>query len=305
MRTPPAAWPGELARPTHWDTDRRTSREIRCSSPSVGATCIQSRVVTTGDSSGNISDRLQKAIAGLDHASLWQLAQIAGALAAPLDGTVNEDAGLITPPFRQEFEARLKVHHATHSRQLDRISLEDAFRAASRAAGRAVRGTTYATEPFIDEVVDGEGIALKSTAAKDVRANKVHISKLSEASWIQDVRGAQAREQAAKEQISKFLAETQRIYQLRVLPDIAAWRYQFVEVPTRLFEPILDLDRQLFAPDGPRIPVEDTVGPCLKLVLDRSDAKITITNIPITRCIIHASWNIPKKQGDAGTVQED
>jgi hypothetical protein len=271
-----------------------------CSLPSIIPTSIQSNFVTSTDSRpGDISDQLQEAIRGLNAASVRQLAQIAGALAAPIEGTVNEDAGLISPPFRQEFEARLKVHHATHSKQLDRISLEDAFRAASRAAGREVRGTSSATGPFIDEVVDGEGVALKSTAARDVRASKVHISKLGEASWIQDVRGAQAREAAAKDQIRRFLAQAKRIYQLRVLPDSTDWKYQFVEVPTGLFEPILDLERQLFAPDGPRIPVVDAVGQCLTLVLDRSDAKITITNIPITRCIVHATWSIPKKDGDA------
>jgi hypothetical protein len=255
--------------------------------------------------SDGLLDELRAATDGLDDASLRQLTQIAKALAATLDGAVNEAAGLVTPPFRREFEARLKAHHATHSKQLDRTGLEDAFRAASRAAGRTVRGTSSATEPFIDEVVDGEGVALKSHAAKDVRATKAHISKLGEASWIQDVRGAQAREAAAKDQIRRFLGQATRIYQLRVLPDRASWKYQLIEVPTHLFAPILELDRQLFAPDGPRINVVDESGSCLTLVLDRSDAKITIANIPIQRCVIHAEWNIPKKEGDAGSGSDD
>lgn len=245
--------------------------------------------------------RLQLALGGLDSASVGQLVQIANALTSSIDGEINTDGGLITSEFREEFEARLKVHHATHSKQLDRISLEDAFRAASRAAGRTVRGDSGATAPFIDEVIDGEGVAIKSTAAKDVRATKAHISKLCEASWIQDVRGAQAREAAAKDQIRHFLEQAQRIYQLRVLPDRVNWQYQLIEVPVQLFLPILELDRSLFAPDGPRIPVVDDVGPCLTLVLDRSDAKITIANIPIGRCVVHARWTIPKKPGDAGT----
>lgn len=260
--------------------------------------------MTTVTGEGNesrLEEELQRAIAGLGRAALGQLLQISTALAAPLEGTVNDAAGLIVPAFRDEFEARLKVHHATHSKQLDRISLEDAFRAASRAAGRAVRGSSSATAKFIDEVIDGEGVALKSTAAQDVRATKAHISKLCEASWIQDVRGAQARELAAKEQIQSFLGQVHRIYQLRVLPSKTHWHYQLIEIPVKLFHPILDLDRVLFAPDGPRIPVSDALGECLTLVLDRSDAKITIANIPITRCVIHAEWSIPKKQGDAGT----
>jgi hypothetical protein len=246
---------------------------------------------------------LEQAVAGLDDASVDQMIQIAGALAAPIERKSNPDAGLVTPAFQAEFEARLKVHHATHSKPLDRTSLEDAFRAASRRAGRTVRGTSGATEPFIDEVIDGEGVALKSTAAKDVRATRAHISKLCEAAWIQDVRGSGPRAAATKTQIANFLAEAKRIYQLRVLPDTTNWLYQLIEIPTHLFEPILSLDKSLFAPDGPRIPVTDQTGHCLTLVLDRSDAKITIANIPISRCIIHAEWTIPKKDGDLGASE--
>lgn len=241
----------------------------------------------------------------LDDASVSQLVQIAGALANAIEATVNPDAGLMVPEFQAEFEARLKVHHATHSKQLDRISMEDAFKAASRRAGRRVGRSAGATAPFIDLVVDGEGVALKSTAAKDVRAGHLHISKLCEAAWIQDVRGAQPREKHCKDQIRKFLAQAHRIFQLRVLPDRAYWRYQLVEVPVALFQPILDLDRGLFAPDGPRIPVSDSSGACLTLVLDRSDAKITIARIPISRCIVHAEWTLPKKAGDLGLGDED
>ncbi|MDN5767193.1 MAG: hypothetical protein L0H96_09390 [Humibacillus sp.] len=252
---------------------------------------------------GQITDRsrILQLVDTLDAPSVSQLLQIAGALGATIEGQVKEDAVLMEPAFRGEFEARLKVHHATHSKQLDRISFEDAFRAASRRAGRTVVGSAHATAPFIDEVVDGEGVALKTTAARDVRAGTAHISKLCEASWIQDVRGAQAREGKAKEQIRRFLAQADRIYQLRVLPDRVNWKYQLIEIPVELFHPILDLDRNFFAPDGPRIPISDAVGPCMTFVLDRSDAKITIAKIPVSRCIVHAEWTLPKKDGDLGS----
>lgn len=249
-----------------------------------------------------LRQNLEDAVRSLDVASVAQLVQIATALAVPIEGSVDPSAGLLVTEFQQEFEARLKVHHATHSKQLDRISFEDAFSAASRAAGRTVRGGAAATAPFIDEVIDGEGVALKTTAARDVRASKAHISKLCEASWIQDVRGAQQRAAATKDQFQRFLSQAHRIYQLRVLPHPSLWKYQLIEVPTHLFHPILRLDRAAFAPDGPRIPVVDADGPCLTLVLDRSDAKITIANIPISRCVVHGAWNISKKDGDAGFV---
>ena len=94
-----------------------------------------------------LREQLTVATEGLDAASVAQLVQIATALAVPIQSTVDAAAGLVVPEFQAEFEARLKVHHATHSKQLDRISFEDAFTSASRAAGRTVRGAAGATAP--------------------------------------------------------------------------------------------------------------------------------------------------------------
>jgi len=156
-----------------------------------------------------------------------------------------------------------------------------------------------ATRRFIDEIIDGQRVAIKSTAAQNVHEQFLHISKVSEAAWIQDVRGAQAREEKTKTQIAEYVSEVDRLWQMRILPDRLTWRYQFVEIPMALLNPVATLDRALFAPDGPTIVVRDARGPCLTLKLDRSDAKITFSRIPISRCIIHATWTLDKKEGDA------
>src|ERR1035441_1155993 len=97
------------------------------------------------------------------------------------------------------------------------------FRAASLAAGRSVSPPMSATERFIDEIIDGEGVALKGSAARDIREDRVHISKLCEAAWIQDVRGSAQRAEAAKKQIGMYLEIVDRIYQLRVIPNTRQW----------------------------------------------------------------------------------
>lgn len=121
-----------------------------------------------------------------------------------------------------------------------------------------------ATNRFIDEIIDGEGVALKGSAAKDIakdiKEDRVHISKLCEAAWIQDVRGSIQRAEAAKNQIRMYLDVVDRIYQLRVIPNAQQWIYQLVEIPVSLFEPILHLDRNLFASDGPRIESRTLMG---------------------------------------------
>lgn len=243
--------------------------------------------------------RLVEIIEELHELQAMKLLQFAQALMVPVERWVNPESDVTSPAFVDEFEARLQLHHATHSKQLDRVGLEDAIRAASIAAGRTVHGPMAATQRFIDEVIDGQKVAIKSTAAQGVKPDYLHISKVSEAAWIQDVRGAQAREERTKAQIAAYVAEVDRLWQMRILPDRVYWHYQFVEMPMSLLAPVARLDRALFAPDGPTIAVTDGLGPCLTLKLDRSDAKITFTKIPVRRCVVHATWKLPKKDGDA------
>jgi hypothetical protein len=232
----------------------------------------------------------------LSPAKQRQLMEITQALAEPIQADINWAAGLVTAEFADEFTSRLQLHHATHSKELQRTAIEDAFRAASLAAGRNVSPPMSATKRFIDEIIDGEGVALKGSAARDIKEDRVHISKLCEAAWIQDVRGSVQRAEAAKNQIRMYLNVVDRIYQLRVIPNTRQWVYQLVEIPVSLFEPILHLDKNLFAPDGPRIEVTDSFGPCMVFILDRSDSKITIGRIPIERCVIHGRWSLAKRE---------
>jgi hypothetical protein len=263
--------------------------------------CALAGLITTTQELVNMShspyeEDLVRLIQTLSPAKQRQLADITKALAEPIEADINWTAGLVTPEFADEFASRLQLHHATHSKELQRTAIEDAFRASSMAAGRTVSPPMSATARFIDEVIDGEGVALKGTAARDIKADRVHISKLCEAAWIQDVRGAASREEAAKNQIRMYLELVDRIYQLRVMPSALQWIYELVEIPVTLFEPILHLDRNLFAPDGPRIEVNDGLGLCMMLILDRSDSKITISKIPMTRCIVHGRWSLAKRE---------
>lgn len=243
-------------------------------------------------------ERIVEMLSRMNSAEVGQVLQICAALSTEIQASVNDDSNLATGPFVHEFEARLKVHHATHSKPLDRVSLEDAFKSAAIAAGSTVRSNQGATEPYIDVVINGEGVAIKSTAARDVRDEWAHVSKLCEAAWLQDVRGAKDRETHLKELMTRFLAKCARIYQLRVIPDRTRWIYQLLEIPVDLFQPVFSLDRSEFAPDGPTLRLTDRRGPTLNIKLDRSDSKITVTRIPVTRCVEHARWVLTKSPSD-------
>jgi hypothetical protein len=111
---------------------------------------------------------LAKLIQTLSPAKQRQLAGITRALAEPVEADINWTASLVTPEFADEFTSRLQLHHATHSKELQRTAIEDTFRAASLAAGRTVSPPMSATTRFIDEIIDGEGVALKGSAARDI-----------------------------------------------------------------------------------------------------------------------------------------
>lgn len=239
-------------------------------------------------------ERLVGLLTPMNEAQLARILSYAQGQVSPVFAEVDPDSALVTRAFADEFESRLRAHHALQSKPLGRVPFEDAFRAACEAAGRQLGPKLGATASYIDLSVDGQNFALKTTAAKDVRADYAHISKLCEASWIQDVRGAADRQFKTKALFESYLGVTDRIVQLRVLPDPDAWVYQLLEIPMHLFEPILKLGRDSFVADGPSIPVRDQDGECLTLKLDRSDAKITIARIPVQRCLVHATWRLPK-----------
>lgn len=230
----------------------------------------------------------------MSSAQLSRILKYAQGQTSPLSSWINPVSDLVNDGFVDEFESRLRAHHALQSKPLGRLPFEDAFRAACTAAGYSVGPSLGATASYIDLTVDGKNLALKTTSARDVKRDFAHISKLCEAAWIQDVRSAIERERHTKQLFRDYLGITDRLFQLRVLPDEEEWIYQLLEVPMELFSPILMLSRDSFQADGPTVRVLDNVGYCLTLKLDRSDAKITIARIPLERCEVHGEWRLPK-----------
>ena len=69
--------------------------------------------------------------------------------------------------------------------------------------------------------------------------------------------------------------------------------YELVEIPVPLFSQIMSVGLKHFAADGPTINIP--IGqepPDFTLKLDRSDAKVTLTNIQKALCLVHGTWQI-------------
>lgn len=67
--------------------------------------------------------------------------------------------------------------------------------------------------------------------------------------------------------------------------------YQLVEVPADIFDAIQTAPLDVFARDAPL--VDCTVGGSNVAVvaIDRSDAKITVRQIQLSACTVHAEWS--------------
>ena len=149
--------------------------------------------------------------------------------------------------------------------------------------------------------MDGRKISLKSTAEAKLSKTKLNITKLCEAAWIQDMRGATQREERTKKLFAEYTAVVASIIQLRLFKKRAL--YELVEIPSTLLAQVADIPRSEFAPDGPSIGIP--VGkspPDFTLKLDRSDAKITLANINKDVCRVMATWQLDPQFGNANLV---
>lgn len=206
------------------------------------------------------------------------------------------------PAWLEAFGLEIAGHHGVTHLPLMTEAFESAFANACRAVGWKVPAPGSMTQRFIDTIVtDGDGqehlLSLKSTAAKAIREGVVEISKLTEAAYLQDMRSARTRKQKTVELISELRKTVESIVYLRswrASESVRPHKYQLLEIPIRdLLEPLKNAPESAFNSDGPTIPLPyKSSTPKISVLLDRSDAKITLKKIPIDACILHGEWDL-------------
>jgi Type II site-specific deoxyribonuclease len=215
--------------------------------------------------------------------------ELLAALRGPCAETFNPGFGF-NQAFADDFRASLMVHHYYLQATLGTDFFESAFAKAARAGGHNVVPASDGGR-FWDVEIDKRKISLKSSAAAAMSRQKLHISKLCEAAWIQDMRSAAQREARTKELFGDYTHLVDSIIQLRYFKK--TFTYELVEIPCSLLSQILDVPRMHFSADGPRIGIP--VGkdpPDFTLNLDRSDAKVTLTNINKGVCKVIGEWKL-------------
>ena len=144
-------------------------------------------------------------------------------------------------------------------------------------------------------VDDGGGprrLSLKSTAAQNVRERTAHISKLTESAWIQDARSATMRRGKLQQLFRDYVGVVDAIVMLRAFRKSGAvpHRYQLLEIPASIFDSLQGLPASAFREDAPVLDCRVGREVVAQVAVDRSDAKITVRNIRVDACVVHAEW---------------
>jgi len=203
---------------------------------------------------------------------------------------MHPESTLNSEVFESEFRSKLLTHHCFMGSPLFQESFDSAFIAACSHAGHQVEEAPEG-QRFWDVMIDGRRISLKSSKAKSLREDTLHISKLTEAAWIQDCRTATKRREHTCRLFKDYCDEVDAIIQLRYFQSLHL--YELVEIPVSLFSQVLNVGKKHFAADGPTINIP--IGknpPDFTLKLDRSDAKVTIAKINKLLCLVHGIWQL-------------
>ena len=67
-------------------------------------------------------------------------------------------------------------------------------------------------------------------------------------------------------------------------------RYQLIEIPNAIFEPVQKAPVEAFRNDAPIIECSMKGDIVAQVAIDRSDAKITVRSILLSACVVHAEW---------------
>ena len=243
-------------------------------------------------------DELKAELDQLSPIKIAFVAKVVDSLAHPPRSDIQVPGTWITgsPEWMEYFGLALSVHHAATTEPLQLTAFETVFRNACTAAGWSTDPPGSATQRFLDlKVTPGDGVSrrlsLKSTAAKRLAKTTAHISKLTEAAWVQDVRTPTGRRTAMRQLFQEYAEAVDSIVMLRAFRDgVSISRYQLVEIPVALFGSVHAAPLSDFQPDAPVIECVRDGARVATIAADRSDAKITIRNIQLSACVVHAEW---------------
>ena len=222
-------------------------------------------------------EELKSRIQSLSPMGIRFVARLIDSLSSPPRADITGSWITSNPDWVEYFGLTISVHHSNtiEPSRVDQLRgrFPECLRGRRMEAGR----TGIGTRRFVDAIVLTTGIetVTKSTAARRLSATTAHISKLTEAAWIQDVRSARARRSKTLELFRQYRAAVDAIIMLRAFRsgrDVIPTKYQLIEIPTAIFASLDDAPQSAFAADGPTVDCPYGNEPvAARVSLDRSD----------------------------------
>ncbi len=249
---------------------------------------------------------LKKRLDKLSPTGIRFVARMVESLSSPPQAQVKEPGTWLTPEWIEYFGLALSVHHGTTTEPLAQKAFETVFQNACESVGWKVDKPESETWRFLDLVLQRNNgaehkLSLKSTAQKRLSAKTVHISKLTEAAWVQDMRTARDRREQTVNLFQQYVDAVDSIMMLRAFRrpkqrQTTPSKYQLIEIPTETFRSLFKSPLHAFNADGPTIDCSyGGFDMAARVSLDRSDAKITIKAIQIAACTEHVTWEIEQR----------
>ena len=246
-------------------------------------------------------DELKATLDSFSQVKIEFVARVMESLANPPSANIRSKGTWLTsePDWIEYFGLALSVHHGATTEPLGFTAFETVFRNACEHLLWPIDPPGSSTQRFVDMVVRPQSgkrrqLSLKSTAAKNLSKKTLHISKLTEAAWIQDARTARDRRDRTLELFRQYRRAVTQIVVLRAFRKdvgMVPHKYQLVEIPVSIFDSIQQTPLKVFERDAPVI--ECTVGDrvAAAVAIDRSDAKITVRRVQLSACTVHAEWS--------------
>jgi hypothetical protein len=203
----------------------------------------------------------------------------------------------LSPEAYEYFGMRLAAHHAQSSHMLKKEAFEHILEQAFRAAGIPTELPNSMTHRGADIIIGTVPYSLKTEAARDLKLQSITISKLMEAAWIKQITSLGDIPPRIASMVMPHFANYRTIFMLRCYrhptrPTLV--RYDLREIPTSVLAQVGVLTPADFTPltrtrtTSAEVRVNGRVG--FKFRLDGSDDKLTINNLDVSLCPLHAWW---------------
>lgn len=205
----------------------------------------------------------------------------------------------LTPDAFELFSVRLAVHHASSAVPLKKENFEHILEMAFTRAGVLAQRPNSMTERGADLKIGTVTLSLKTEAAKSLKVGSITISKLMEAAWIKTITSTVDIPPLVQSMVMPHFQNYDRIFILRSYPNPkreGAIRYDLHEIPKDLLALIGDMVPTDFSPltrtrtTSANAKMDGRVA--FKFRLDGSDDKLTINNLDVALCPLHAWWSL-------------